>query len=64
MKQFDCFTLNKDLESPEVKQGMRGVVLDIYQHDGAMEVEFPRKDGSNYGDRTFTILPSDTVEWS
>jgi hypothetical protein len=56
LKQFDVFELAKDI-NPNIKQGMRGVILDIWGVD-AYEVEFVKEDGTNYeykGQSTFTI---------
>jgi hypothetical protein len=33
-----------------------GSILEILEPDKTFEVEFPREDGSNYGDKTFTIV--------
>ena len=56
MKQYDIFILKEDL-NPEIKAGMEGVILDIYNNDH-IEVEFVKEDGTNYeykGQATFTI---------
>ena len=56
LKQYDVFELAKDI-NPNIKQGMRGVILDIWDVD-AYEVEFVKEDGTNYeyeGQSTFTI---------
>jgi hypothetical protein len=56
LKQFDVFELAKDI-NPNIKKGMRGVILDIWGVD-AYEVEFVKEDGTNYeykGQSTFTI---------
>jgi len=40
---------------------MMGVILKILEPDKSFEVEFPREDGSNYGDKTFTISIDDIL---
>jgi hypothetical protein len=32
-----------------------GVILKVLEPDKSFEVEFPREDGSHYGDKTFII---------
>jgi hypothetical protein len=56
IKQFDVFILSKDI-NPNITRGMAGVVLEILA-ENVFEVEFVKKDGSNYefnGNFTFTI---------
>lgn len=56
IKQYDTFTLGKDVNHAIVK-GMAGVVLEIWSDD-SYEVEFVKPDGTNYefnGQFTFTI---------
>jgi hypothetical protein len=56
MKQYDCFILKVDL-NPEIKAGMRGVILEIYDNNN-FEAEFVKEDGTNYEyekQSTFTI---------
>ena len=60
LKLHDIFTLDQDIGS-EIKKGMEGVILEIYNDGEAYEVEFVKPDGSNYehnGHYTFTINPS------
>jgi hypothetical protein len=40
---------------------MMGVILQILEPDKSFEVEFPREDGGNYGDKTFTIDVNDIL---
>jgi hypothetical protein len=54
IEQNQIFELSRDI-SPEITKGMMGVILEILEPDKSFEVEFPREDGSNYGDKTFTI---------
>jgi hypothetical protein len=54
IEQNQSFELSRDI-SPEITKGMMGVILEILEPDKSFEVEFPREDGSNYGDKTFTI---------
>jgi ATP-dependent exoDNAse (exonuclease V) alpha subunit len=56
IKQYDTFTLGKDVNHLIVK-GMAGVVLEIWSDD-SYEVEFVKPDGTNYelnGQFIFTI---------
>ncbi|MDW3195184.1 MAG: hypothetical protein R8G66_22610 [Cytophagales bacterium] len=58
MKQFDTFILLEDV-NPKVKQGMEGVILDIY-NPMIIEVEFVQEDGTNIefeGQITYQISP-------
>jgi hypothetical protein len=54
IEQNQSFELSRDI-NPEITKGMMGVVVNILEPDKSFEVEFPREDGSNYGDKTFTI---------
>jgi hypothetical protein len=54
IEQNQSFELSRDI-NPEVTKGMMGVILNILEPDKTFEAEFPREDGSNYGDKTFTI---------
>jgi hypothetical protein len=54
IEQDQSFELSRDINQ-EITKGMMGVILEILEPDKSFEVEFPREDGSNYGDRTFTI---------
>ena len=54
IEQDQSFELSRDINL-EITKGMMGVILKILEPDKSFEVEFPREDGSNYGDRTFTI---------
>jgi hypothetical protein len=54
--QYDVFELAKDI-NPAIKKGMKGVILEVWDKD-AYEVEFVKKDGTNYefgGQSTFTV---------
>jgi len=56
LEQYQIIELIKDL-NPVIKAGMQGVILEIYD-DTNYEVEFVKKDGSNYVYQekgTFTI---------
>ena len=56
-EEYEVFVLGEDL-GPEIKKGMRGVVLEVYGNGEAYEVEFVRPDGTNYlheGDCTFSL---------
>ena len=48
------FELSRDI-NPEITKGMMGVILEVLEPDKSFEVEFPREDGGNYGDKSFTI---------
>ena len=48
------FELSRDINQ-EITKGMMGVVLEVLIPDKSFEVEFPREDGGNYGDKSFTI---------
>ena len=55
-KEHQTFELSKDLNEV-IRKGMIGVLLVIYNQN-AFEVEFVKKDGTNYefnGNSTFTI---------
>ena len=54
IEQNQIFELSRDI-NPEITKGMMGVILEILEPDKSFEVEFPREDGGNYGDKTFTI---------
>lgn len=54
IEQNQSFELSRDINA-EITKGMMGVILEILEPDKKFEVEFPREDGSNYGDKTFTI---------
>ncbi len=54
IEKDQSFELSRDI-NPEITKGMMGVVLEILEPDKTFEVEFPREDGGNYGDKTFTI---------
>lgn len=59
-EQDQSFELSRDI-NPEITKGMMGVILKILEPDKSFEVEFPREDGSNYGDKTFTISIDDIL---
>ena len=54
IEQNQSFELSRDI-NPEITKGMMGVILQILEPDKSFEVEFPREDGGNYGDKTFAI---------
>jgi hypothetical protein len=54
IEQNQSFELSRDI-NPEITKGMMGVILNVLESDKSFEVEFPREDGSNYGDKTFMI---------
>jgi hypothetical protein len=54
IEQNQSFELSRDI-NPEITKGMMGFVVNILEPDKSFEVEFPREDGSNYGNKTFTI---------
>ncbi|HEX3079473.1 MAG TPA: hypothetical protein VHQ04_03380 [Puia sp.] len=60
IEQDQSFELSRDI-NPEITKGMMGVILKILEPDKSFEVEFPREDGSNYGDKTFTISVEDIL---
>ncbi|HET7001785.1 MAG TPA: hypothetical protein VFI33_10765 [Puia sp.] len=60
IEQDQSFELSRDI-NPEITKGMMGVILKIVEPDKSFEVEFPREDGSNYGDKTFTISIDDIL---
>ena len=60
IEQDQSFELTRDI-SPEITKGMMGVILKILEPDKSFEAEFPREDGSNYGDKTFTISVDDIL---
>ena len=60
IEQDQNFELTRDI-SPEITKGMMGVILKILEPDKSFEVEFPRENGSNYGDKTFTISVDDIL---
>ena len=54
IEQNQSFELSRDI-TPEITKGMMGIILEIVEPDKTFKVEFPREDGGNYGDKTFTI---------
>jgi hypothetical protein len=60
IEQDQSFELSRDI-NPDITKGMMGVILKILEPDKSFEVEFPREDGSNYGDKTFTISVEDIL---
>lgn len=60
IEQDQSFELARDINT-EITKGMMGVILKILEPDKSFEVEFPREDGSNYGDKTFTIGINDIL---
>ena len=54
IEKDQSFELSRDINE-EITRGMMGVILEILEPEKSFEVEFPREDGSNYGDKTFTI---------
>jgi len=60
IEQDQSFELSRDI-NPEITKGMMGVILRVLEPDKSFEVEFPREDGSNYGDKTFTISIDDIL---
>ena len=60
IEQDQSFELSRDISS-EITKGMMGVILKILEPDKSFEVEFPREDGGNYGDKTFTISVDDIL---
>ena len=60
IEQDQSFELSRDI-NPEITKGMMGVILKVLEPDKSFEVEFPREDGSNYGDKTFTISIEDIL---
>ncbi len=55
-QECQVFILTKDINS-EIRKGMIGVILLLYNQN-AFEVEFVKKDGSNYeynNQSTFTV---------
>jgi hypothetical protein len=60
IEQDQSFELSRDI-NPEITKGMMGVILKVLEPDKSFEVEFPREDGSNYGDKTFTINIEDIL---
>ena len=60
IEQDQSFELSRDI-TPEITKGMMGVILKVLEPDKSFEVEFPRENGSNYGDKTFTISIDDML---
>jgi hypothetical protein len=60
IEQDQSFELSRDI-NPEITKCMMGVILNILEPDKSFEVEFPREDGSRYGDKTFTISIDDIL---
>jgi ATP-dependent exoDNAse (exonuclease V) alpha subunit len=60
IEQDQSFELSRDINT-EITKGMMGVILNILEPDKSFEVEFPREDGSRYGDKTFTISIDDIL---
>ena len=60
VEQNQSFELSRDI-SPEITKGMMGFIVNIVEPDKSFEVESPREDGSNYGDKTFTISIDDIL---
>ena len=54
IEKDQSFELSRDI-NPEITKGMMGVILGVLEPDKSFEVEFPREDGGNYGDKSFTI---------
>jgi hypothetical protein len=54
IEEDQSFELIRDI-NPGITRGMMGIIVKILEPDKSFEVEFPREDGGNYGDRTFTI---------
>ena len=54
IEEDQSFELTRDI-NPGITRGMMGIIVKILEPDKSFEVEFPREDGGNYGDRTFTI---------
>jgi hypothetical protein len=60
IEQDQSFELARDINT-EITKGMMGVILKILEPDKSFEAGFPREDGSNYGDKTFTIGINDIL---
>ena len=60
IEQDQSFELSRDI-TPEITKGMMGVILKVLEPDKSFEVEFPRENGSNYGDKTFKISIDDML---
>ena len=54
IEKDQSFELSRDI-NPEITKGMMGVILEVLEPEKSFEVEFPREDGGNYGDKSFTI---------
>jgi hypothetical protein len=54
IEEDQSFELTRDINT-EITKGMMGIIVKILEPDKSFEAEFPREDGGNYGDRTFTI---------
>lgn len=54
IEEDQSFELTRDINT-EITKGMMGIIVKILEPDKSFEVEFPRVDGGNYGDKTFTI---------
>ncbi len=58
-QKYETFILTEDLGT-EIRKGMKGAILEVYDNGEAYEVEFVNKDGTNYlleGNATFSLKP-------